>query len=240
MDRVPVMELVWSRVPNTLLLMIPAQIIIILFGVSIGIYSALKQYSLMDNILTAGSFIGLSMPVFFISLILIYVFSVLFQHWGLPHLPAVGMFEPAVGKTPLQVAIHMIMPVTSIAFISIASYSRFMRSSMLNIMNQDYIRTAKAKGLEKTYVILVHALKNAALPIVTLMGMDLPLLLAGAVVTESIFGWPGMGRLFLDHLEGSDGPVVMAIVILVALAVILFQILTDLIYALLDPRIRMD
>jgi peptide/nickel transport system permease protein len=240
MDRVPVMDLVWSRIPNTLILMIPAQLIILLVGVGIGIFSALKQYSLLDNLFTAGSFVGLSMPVFFIALVMIYMFSVLLHRWGLPYLPSVGMFEPVVGKTPPQIALHMIMPVISIAFVSIAGYSRYMRSSMLNVMSQDYIRTARAKGLEKPYVIWMHALKNASLPIVTLMGMDLPLLLAGAVVTESVFGWPGMGRLFLDHLEGSDGPVVMAIVILVALAVILFQIVTDLAYAALDPRIRMN
>jgi len=236
---VPVTKLIWARIPNTLILMIPAEIIIILFGITIGAISALRQYSPLDNTITAVSFVGLSMPVFFIALILIYFFSVLFQRWGLPHLPSVGMFEPEVGKTPLQIVLHMILPVASIAFISIATYSRYTRSSMLEVINQDYIRTAKAKGLENRYVLMVHAFKNAALPIVTLVGLDLPLLLAGAVVTERIFSWPGMGRLFLDHLHRADGPVVMGILILVAGAVVIFQILTDLVYAALDPRIRL-
>jgi peptide/nickel transport system permease protein len=235
-----VMDLIAERIPNTLILMVPAWIVILLVGISIGIFSALRQYSVLDNVFTAGSFIGLSMPVFFIAMLLVYFFSVLMHRWGLPFLPSMGMFDPGVGKTPQQVAIHMIMPVISIAFVSVASYSRYTRSSMLDVLNQDYIRTARAKGLENRYIILVHALKNAALPIVTILGLDLPLLLAGAVVTERVFGWPGMGRLFLDHLDNSDAPVVMGIVILVAMAVIVFQILTDLAYAALDPRIRLE
>lgn len=235
---VPVTKLIWERIPNTLILMIPAEIIIIFFGITIGTISALRQYSTLDNAITAFSFVGLSMPVFFIALLFIYFFSVLFQRWGLPYLPSVGMFEPEVGKTPSQIVLHMILPVASIAFISIATYSRYTRSSMLEVINQDYIRTARAKGLENRYVLMVHAFKNAALPIVTLVGLDLPLLLAGAVVTERIFSWPGMGRLFLDHLHRADGPVVMGILILVAGAVVIFQILTDLVYAALDPRIR--
>lgn len=236
----PVLELIWQRIPNTLMLMIPAQIVILVFGVLIGITSALRQYSLFDNIITAISFVGLSMPIFFIALISIYTFSVLFQRWGLPHLPAVGMFDPQVGKTPGQILQHMILPVLSISVISIAAYSRYTRSSMLEVINQDYMRTAKAKGLENRYVLRAHALKNASLPIVTLLGIEIPLLLAGAVVTERIFAWPGMGRLFLDHLQRSDGPVVMGIVIIVAFAVVIFQIITDIAYAALDPRIRLN
>lgn len=236
----PVLELIWDRIPNTLLLMIPAQIVILIFGVLIGMVSALRQYSMFDNVITAISFVGLSMPIFFIALILIYVFSVLFQRWGLPHLPTVGMFDPQIGKTTGQILLHMILPVFSIAIISIAAYSRYMRSSMLEVIGQDYMRTAKAKGLESRYVLRAHALKNASLPIVTLLGIEIPLLLAGAVVTERIFAWPGMGRLFLDHLQRSDGPVVMGIVIIVAIAVIIFQILTDIAYAALDPRIRLQ
>jgi peptide/nickel transport system permease protein len=237
---VPVTKLIWERIPNTLILMIPAEIIILLFGITIGTISALKQYSFTDNAITALSFVGLSMPVFFIALILVYFFSVLLQRWGFPYLPSVGMFEPEIGKTPSQVFWHMILPVASIAFVSTATYSRFTRSSMLEIINQDYIRTARAKGLEGRYILIVHAFKNAALPIVTLVGLDLPLLLAGAVITERIFAWPGMGRLFLDHLHRADAPVVMGIVILVAGAVVIFQILTDLVYAALDPRIRLE
>jgi len=234
----PVLEIIWDRVPNTLLLMIPAQIVILVLGLIVGTYSALRQYSWIDNAVTTLSFIGFSMPIFLIALISIYIFAVLFQRWGLPNLPANGMFDPQVGKTVGQVAKHMILPLFSIVFIDIARYSRYIRSSMLEVMSQDYIRTAKAKGLKRYYIIFTHALRNAFLPIVTLVGLDLPFLLAGAVVTERIFAWPGMGRLFLDHLQRADGPVVMGIVIILAFLVIISQIVTDITYAALDPRIR--
>jgi peptide/nickel transport system permease protein len=234
----PVIEIIWERVPNTLLLMIPAQILILVLGLIVGTYSALRQYSWIDNAITTLSFIGFSMPIFLIALLSIYLFAVLFQRWGLPNLPANGMFDPQVGKTVGQVAKHMILPLLSIAFIDVARYSRYIRSAMLEVMSQDYIRTAKAKGLKRYYIIFFHALRNAFLPIVTLVGLDLPFLLAGAVVTERIFAWPGMGRLFLDHLQRADGPVVMGIVIILAVFVVFSQILTDITYAALDPRIR--
>ncbi len=179
------------------------------------------------------------MPIFFIALVSMYIFAVNFKAWGLPYLPTVGMFEPEVGKTPAQVAVHMILPVLSLALISMAAYSRYIRSTMLEVMNQDYIRTARSKGLRRRYIIWVHALKNASLPIVTLVGLDLPLLLGGAVVTERIFAWPGMGRLFLDKVERGDTPVVMGILMMIAVAVIVFQIIADIVYAWLDPRIRL-
>ena len=236
----PVLEVIGDRLPNTLLLMITAEIVIILGALLIGIYSALRQYSFMDNVLTGISFIGYSMPIFFIALVSMYVFSVNFKRWGLPYLPTVGMFDPRVGKTASQVALHMILPVFSIAFISLAAYSRYIRSTMLEVLNQDYIRTAKSKGLPRNEVVFIHALKNAALPIVTVVGLDLPLLLGGAVVTERIFAWPGMGRLFLDHVSRADTPVVMGILMLIAVAVVTFQLITDITYAWLDPRIRYD
>lgn len=235
-----VWEVIWDRIPNTLLLMITSELVIILFALLIGVYSALRQYSALDHVITAASFIGYSMPIFFIALVSIYIFSVNFQRWGLPNLPAVGMFDPKVGKTWGQVALHLILPVLSIAIISIAAYSRYIRSTMLEVMSQDYIRTARAKGLGSRTVILTHALKNASLPIVTVVGLDIPLLLGGAVVTERIFAWPGMGRLFLDHVSRSDWAVVMGILMLLSVAVIVFQIITDITYAALDPRIRYD
>lgn len=236
----PVTEVIWDRLPNTLLLMVASEIFIIVGALLMGIYSALRQYSLMDNLITAFSFIGYSMPIFFIALLSMYVFAVLFKRWGLPYLPTVGMFDPRVGKTPGQVALHMILPVLSISLISFAAYSRYIRSTMLEVLSQDYIRTAKSKGLTQRTVIFVHALKNASLPIVTVVGLDLPLLLGGAVVTERIFAWPGMGRLFLDHVTRSDLPVVMGILMLIAVAVVVFQIITDVTYAWLDPRIRYE
>jgi peptide/nickel transport system permease protein len=236
----PALEVIWDRVPNTLILMVASEVVIVVLALLIGVYSALHQYSLFDHTITAVSFIGYSMPIFFIALLSIYIFSVNFQRWGLPYLPAVGMFDPKVGKTTGQVLLHLILPVTSIAVVSTAAYSRYIRSTMLEVMSQDYIRTAKAKGLRGRTIILVHALKNASLPIVTVIGLDIPFLLGGAVVTERIFAWPGMGRLFLDHVSRNDVPVVMGILMLLSLTVIIFQILTDITYAVLDPRIRYD
>ncbi|HTP06822.1 MAG TPA: ABC transporter permease [Anaerolineae bacterium] len=238
-ERRPAVDVIMDRLPNTLILMIAAEVVIVLGALLLGTYSALHQYSWLDNIITALSFIFFSMPIFFIALVSMYIFAVNFKAWGLPYLPTVGMFEPEVGKTPEQVFVHMILPVVSLALISMAAYSRYIRSTMLEVMNQDYIRTAKSKGLRRRYIIWVHALKNASLPIVTLVGLDLPLLLAGALVTESIFAWPGMGRLFLDKVERGDMAVVMGILMLITVAVIIFQIITDIVYAWLDPRIRL-
>ncbi len=235
---VPVWKVIWDRLPNTLLLMGTAEVVIIVFSLLIGIYSALRQYSVIDHLVTTASFIGYSMPIFLIALLSMYLFAVKFKQWGLPYLPTVGMFDPNVGQTPGQVALHMVLPVFSISLISLAAYSRYIRGTMLEVLSQDYIRTARAKGLPRRMVILVHALKNASLPLVTLIGLDLPLLLGGAIVTERIFAWPGMGRLFLDHVERGDTPVVMGILMMISVAVVVFQIITDITYAWLDPRIR--
>jgi peptide/nickel transport system permease protein len=167
-----------------------------------------------------------------------YIFAVNFKRWGLPYLPTVGMFDPREGQSLGQLALHLVLPVVTITITSLSAYSRYIRSTMLEVLNQDYIRTARAKGLPKREIVLIHALKNASLPLVTIVGLDLPFLLGGALVTERIFAWPGMGRLFLDHVSRGDTPVVMGIMMLIAIAVIIFQILTDIVYAWLDPRIR--
>jgi peptide/nickel transport system permease protein len=234
----PALELIMDRVPNTLLLMIPAEIIILASALALGIYSALKQYSVADQVITTGAFIGYSMPIFFIALASMYIFGVFFKEWGLPYLPTVGMFDPKVGKTFGQVVWHMVLPIFSMSVISISGYSRFVRSEMLEVICQDYIRTAYSKGLPERMVLFGHALKNAALPFVTIVGLDIPLLLGGAIVTETIFAWPGMGRLFIDHLSRYDVPVVMGILMMISLAVIVSQLLADIVYAWLDPRIR--
>jgi peptide/nickel transport system permease protein len=238
--RQPVIEMIGERLPNTLLLMLTVEVIIIIFSLALGLVSALRPYSTFDNIVTGLSFVGYSMPVFWLALSLMYIFAVNFRRWGLPYLPTVGMYDPAVGKTPFELFKHMILPVTTLSIISIAGYSRFVRSSVMEVLGQDYVRTARAKGLEAMRVVGKHALPNAALPFITLIGLDLPFLLAGAVVTERIFAWPGMGRLFIDHTERADFPVLMGILMLIALAVVIFQIITDIVYSLVDPRIRLE
>lgn len=237
-NKKPVTQVIGERLPNTLLLMLTAEAIILIFALLIGIYSALRQYSTFDNIITTVTFLFYSMPVFFFALVTMYIFAVNFKKWGLPYLPTVGMFEPTAGKTPLQVVWHMVLPTATLSFGFIAGYSRYIRSAMLEAMGQDYVRTAKAKGLPRPEIVYIHALKNAALPIVTIIALDLPFLLGGAIVTERIFGWPGMGRLFLDHVSRGDTPVVMGILMMIAVAVVIFQLIADILYAWLDPRIR--
>lgn len=236
----PVLELITERLPNTLLLMVTVEVVIIILSLVVGVYSATRQYSLFDNLVTGLSFVGYSMPIFLIALLSMYLFSVNFKQWGLPYLPTVGMFDPQKGRTTSQIALHMVLPVVSLSIISIAGYSRYVRSSMLEVLGLDYIRTARAKGLGETLVVMRHALRNATLPFVTLIGLDIPFLLAGAVVTESIFAWPGTGRLFVEHTSLSDYPVLMGILMMTAVAVVIFQLLTDIAYSFLDPRIRIE
>jgi peptide/nickel transport system permease protein len=231
--RQPAMEVIIDRLPNTLILTVTAEIVIIGFALLIGVYSAIKQYSRFDHLITGLSFVFYSMPIFWIALMLMYIFAV---HLDL--FPTVGMYEPEAGRTFAQVAWHLVLPVTSLALISIAGYSRFVRSTMLEVINSDYIRTARAKGLGERSILFLHAFKNAALPLVTLIGLDMPALLAGAVVTERIFAWPGMGRLFVDHLSRSDFPVLMGLLMMISVAVVVFQLLTDIVYTWLDPRIH--
>jgi peptide/nickel transport system permease protein len=239
-ERRPVLEIILERLKNTLILMITGEVVTLVFSLGIGVYSALKQYSLWDNIFTAASFIGYSMPIFWLALILMYIFAVNFKRWGLPYFPTVGMYELSAGPTIGQIAWPLVLPVASMSIISIAGYSRYVRSQFLEVINQDYIRTAYAKGLPNRRVMVGHALKNAALPLVTLIGLDLPLLLSGATVTESIFAWPGMGRLYWDAAKDTDIPVMMGILVLISALVVIFQIITDITYTFLDPRIRYD
>jgi len=237
--RQPVLKMISERLPNTLLLMLTAEVVIIIFSIAVGLFSALRPYSFFDNLVTSLSFVGYSMPVFWLALMLMYIFAVNFRRWGLPYLPTVGMYDPATGKTPIELIKHLVLPVTTLAIISIAGYSRFVRSSVMEVLGQDYVRTARAKGLKAFTVVFRHALPNAALPFITIIGLDIPFLLAGAVVTERIFAWPGMGRLFIDHTERSDFPMLMGILMLIAITVVIFQIITDVVYSMVDPRIRL-
>jgi len=240
MEKRPVREIIAERVPNTLILMLTSEVVILVFSLFIGIYSALRQYSLLDHTVTALSFIGYSMPIFWLALMMMFIFAVYFKRWGLPYFPTVGMYDLSVGKTIPQVLWHMVLPVTTMSIMSIAAYSRFIRGSMLEVISQDYIRTAEAKGLSERMILMGHALKNAALPLVTIVGMDLPILLGGAVVTESIFAWPGMGRLFWDAATDTDIPVLMGVLTLISIAVVIFQLITDITYTFFDPRIRYE
>lgn len=234
----PVAQLIRERLPMTLILMITAQVVIVTLSVALGTLSAIKQYSRFDNLVTSFSFVGYSMPIFFIALMLMLVFAVKFKAWGLPYFPTGA--DVWDFKDPAAMAWHLVLPVSALVIIQTAAYSRYIRSSMLEVLGQDYIRTARAKGLTQNSVLYKHAFRNAALPFVTILGLDIPFLLGGAIVTESIFAWPGMGRLFWEYAQRGDYPVVMGVLLLVSTAVIFFTIITDVAYTFIDPRIRLS
>ncbi|MCU0498541.1 MAG: ABC transporter permease [Anaerolineae bacterium] len=236
--RKPAIEVIGDKIGPTLLLMGTAQVVIVIVSLVIGILSAVRQYTWVDSLLTSFSFVMYSFPIFLIALLLMYLFAIKFREWGLPYFPISGMFDPRGGVTPQEIAWHMVLPVTSISLISIAGYSRYIRSTMLEVINSDYIRTARAKGLSERRTLMVHAFKNASLPLVTLIGLDIPFLLGGAVVTEQLFGWPGLGSQFINSINASDFPVLMTLLMMISVAVVIFQILTDITYTFLDPRIR--
>ncbi len=227
-----------QRLPNTLKLMITAEVFTIAIALFLGILSAVKQYSLADNIITTFSFIGFSMPIFFIALGLILIFAVQFKAWGLPYLPTgADVWDQ---KDPVALLRHLILPVTALITIQTAGYARFIRTSILEVLGLDYVRTARAKGLTSRVVLFKHALRNAALPLVTIVGLDIPYLLGGALVTESVFAWPGMGRLFWEYAQRGDFPVVLGVLLIISTAVVGFTIVTDVIYTFVDPRIRLS
>ena len=229
----PVLDRIWQRLPATLLLMGVAYILTLLIAIPVGLLAALRQYSWFDYAATGLAFFGISMPVFWFGLLLILTFSV---QLGL--LPTSGMATVGSGFDLGDRIRHLIMPASVLALVSAAGYSRFIRGSMLEVIHQDFIRTARAKGLREKMVVLRHAFKNAALPFVTLVALDIPDLFTGAVVTETIFAWPGMGRLYIESIGRLDYSVLMAILTVSALLLILSNLLADIVYGLLDPRIR--
>lgn len=233
-DTQPVLDVIGSHLFATLELMLTATLIAILLGAWIGILGAIRRYSPFDYLATVGAMVALSIPTFWFGLVVIYVFSV-----KLGWVPPGNMYTIGDGSL-LDFLHHLIAPSLVLALVEVAVWSRYMRASMLDVINQDFIRTARAKGLPERVVLLRHAVRNALIPMITLAGMQLPTLLGGALVTETIFTWPGMGRLFLDSLGYRDYPVVMGILMFSALLVLIGNLLADLLCAVADPRIRLD
>lgn len=241
----PVSDEILDRLPNTLYLMGVAWAVTMLVAIPIGILSAVKQYSKFDHLVTAMTFVGQSIPSFFLGLILLLVFYMRLDNpfTGGPLLPSGGV--KTIGQTLTgwdmvkdRIA-HLILPVTMLSATWIAWYSRFLRASMLETIHLDYIRTGRAKGLKERVVVLRHAFRNAAIPLVTLMALDLPLLFTGALFAEVIFSWPGMGRLFFQAAERRDYGLLMAIIMITSFLIILANMLADIAYRLLDPRIKL-
>lgn len=231
----PVGRLIETRVGNTLLLMGASAVLSLLLAVPIGIFSAVRQYSIWDYIITGFSFFGLSMPTFWFGVMMLITFSVV---W--PVLPAGGAAAIGRDTSLLERVRYMILPVTVLSLVQVASMSRFVRSSMLEVLRQDYMRTARAKGVPAMRVVLKHGLSNAILPVITLLGLEIPQLFGGAIITEAIFTWPGMGRLFFQGIQAADWPLVQAITMISAFLVVGGNLLADICYALVDPRIRYD
>jgi peptide/nickel transport system permease protein len=245
----PVTDLIMTRLPYTLALMGASIGLAILIGVPIGIYSAVRQYSRFDYIMTTVAFIGSSLPSFVFGIFAILVFSILAQRAGLPFLPpgnAVGIRDytiPVLGTIEagslLDRTLRFIMPCSVLTFINLAGWSRFVRGSMLEVLQQDYVRTARAKGVREQLVILKHALRNSLIPFVTLLAGVLAALFGGALITESVFNWPGLGRLFIDALGVNDYNVVMALLFVNVVLLLLGILITDILYTVVDPRIRL-
>jgi len=227
----PVLTMIMERLPATLELMSVSFVLAALIAIPMGIYSALRQYSFFDMVATTSSFLGIAMPVFWFGLILQLVFSV-----KLGWLPVSGTIT--VGNTSFEDHIlHLILPSVVLSLHYIAGWSRYMRSSMLGVIGSDYIRTARSKGLRENIVVFRHAVKNALIPVVTIMALNLAALFSGAVITETIFAWPGIGRLFIQAMYARDYPVLMGILMMGSLMVVVFNLLADLVYGWLDPRI---
>lgn len=232
-DGEAVLHVIGSHLGATVQLMLTATVLAILIGVWVGTLGAIRRHSAFDALATVGAMVALSIPTFWFGLVAIYVFSV----W-LGWLPS-GNRETVGDGSFLDLLHHLILPALVLALVETAIWSRFMRSSMLDVVNQDYIRTARAKGVPERRILLRHAFRNAALPMITVLGLQLPTLLGGALVTETVFTWPGMGRLFLDSISYRDYPVVMGILMFSATLVLLGSLLADLLHALADPRIRL-
>ncbi|AZO79105.1 MULTISPECIES: ABC transporter permease [unclassified Bosea (in: a-proteobacteria)] len=230
-DQQPVLHIIASHIGATLELMLTSTLLAMVIGAWVGILGAIRRYSLFDSLATVGAMIALSIPTFWFGLVVIYVFSV-----GLGWLPSGNRYTMGDGSFLNQVH-HLIGPCIVLALVSTAVWSRYMRSSMLEVVNQDYIRTARAKGVPERQILLRHALRNALLPMITITGLHVPTLLSGALVTETVFTWPGMGRLFLDSISYRDYPVVMGILMFTAVLVLMGSLLADLLYGVADPRI---
>lgn len=228
-----VTEILGDKYPNTIKLALAAIIVEIVIGVGAGIISAVKRYSFWDALVTLSTSILVAMPVFWLGMLMQILFGIWFKRWGLPYMPISGM-----SSAEFPDWVHLILPSITLASVSTAYAARIMRSQMLEVLGQDYIRTAEAKGLSGGAVIRKHALKNALIPVVTFMGLDLGGMMSGAILTETVFNWPGIGLEIFLAIGTRDWPIVMGGVLIIVIAIMAINLLVDASYAFLDPRIR--
>ncbi|ARC66121.1 glutathione transport system permease protein GsiC [Bacillus licheniformis] len=229
----PVIDLILARLPNTLLLMLVSTILALLISIPLGVLSARRPYSKLDYGITFTSFIGLAVPNFWFGLILIMVLSV-----NLGWFPTGGVMTLNSGFSLWDRIHHLILPAFVLATADMAGLTRYTRSSMLDVLRQDFIRTARAKGFKENRVVYKHGLRNGLLPVVTIFGLMIPSFIGGAVVTEQIFSWPGLGKLFIDSAFQRDYPVIMAMTVISAVLVVIGNLIADILYAIIDPRIE--
>jgi peptide/nickel transport system permease protein len=240
-------EPIWNDlkrvIPHTLQLVLLSELFAITFGIAIGVYSAIRQYSLFDYATTAFSFLGFAMPVFWLALMLQILFTNIAIKYDIRIFYTSGLSSTDAG-TGLSFVVdrlqHLAIPAMTLAVVSMAQYSRYMRAGMLEVINSDYVRAARAKGLSETKVTMKHAFRNALIPVVTISALNFGALIGGAVITESIFGLDGMGPYFLNNLLSQDAYPVMAWLMVVATMVVTFNLVADILYARLDPRIRYE
>ena len=233
-SRLPVQQLILQRLPTTLFVLGSAYVLALLIALPVGLLAAVKTYSFFDQVATTFAFVGYSLPTFFTGLLFILVFSI-YLGW-LPFIYSSTIEARGVAWV-LEHLRQGAMPMTVLGLFEAAALTRFVRSAMLEVINQDYITTARAKGLPERLTVLKHALRNALIPVVTVVALQIPTIFTGAVITEQIFRVPGIGSLLIAAIESTDTPVVMAITFVYAILVILFNLLADLVYGLLDPRI---
>jgi peptide/nickel transport system permease protein len=234
----PVTDRIVSRIPNTLILTGTSLLLALLISVPLGIYAAVKRNSWFDHVVNVGSTAVFAVPTFWLGLLMIIVFAVKFKEWGLPSMPASGTHDFRGGGGFFDRVEHLIMPAVALALVQLASWTRYVRSSMLEVIRQDFVRTAEAKGLRDKSVLYVHAFRNAVLPLITLIGLTLPDLFGGAFFIEVIFAWNGLGRLTVDALNQRDYTLIMGVFTILAFLTLLGNLLADVLYAVFDPRIR--
>ena len=237
-DGTPITEHILARLGNTLELTVTAICLGIAIAVPLGTLGALRRGSTLDHAFTVASTAGIAVPAFWTGLLGILLFAVLFHQWGLPALPTGGVESPLGGGDPVDRLQHLVLPALVLSFGYLAIWSRYVRSGMLEVLNQDYVRTARAKGMTERRVVYLHALRNAIVPLVTLVGLELPGLLSGGAIIEIVFSWPGIGRFALSAVQSHDITTVLALTVFGASLIVIGNLLADLLYALLDPRIR--
>ncbi len=247
-----VTSVIGSRVVNTVILMATVTVISLIIAIPIGIISAVKQYSRLDYAVTTFSFFGIAMPIFWFGLLVVILFGLKFKEWGLPFFPTGDVFTTRVVAGSIQDvlniqprsladrAIHLFLPVMVLTLLYLAGWSRFMRSSMLEVLRQDYVRTARSKGLRERVVIMRHAARNGLIPLITIVVFQIPGIFGGAIITETIFNYPGIGRLYIDALNRDDWPIVMALLFITAILVVIATLVGDVLYTVVDPRIRFE